>query len=377
MSEAVTPPRRADWFELFFDLVFVVMVAVLAQGLHGDPGPRAYLEFLVLFFPAWWAWVNLMISVNLFGSAGAWNRGMLVAAMPGLGLMAAAAPFALGDRAWAYAVGAGWVRVAIFGLWWPHVGSRWGIPAWRPITYNFVPVVLWIGSAFVAAPARFGLWFAAIALEAILLSVGSGQSFQLYGRLAVDHAVERIGLFVVIVFGESVFAIFVGLSQHFTGLSAAAALGSFVTVAVLAIIFFQYSTPSAERGIERARARDARGSLREAVLYLPFVLICGITMLAAALGTAVDEPGHRLPPGSVAGLVGGLVIYYAVSAFFERRLGGAWRSILRWLLPGLIAALVVVLPLAFLLPAWGATLVAATVALGLVANDAYLVPHPH
>jgi hypothetical protein len=30
------PQRRADWFELFFDLVFVVTVSVLAHGLHGD-----------------------------------------------------------------------------------------------------------------------------------------------------------------------------------------------------------------------------------------------------------------------------------------------------------------------------------------------------
>jgi low temperature requirement protein LtrA len=84
--------RRADWFELFFDLVFVVMIAVLAHGLHGDPGWRDFGTFAVLFFPAWWAWVNLMVSVNLFGSTPGWNRIVLVASMPGLGLMAAAAP---------------------------------------------------------------------------------------------------------------------------------------------------------------------------------------------------------------------------------------------------------------------------------------------
>lgn len=289
--------------------------------------------------------------------------------------MAAAAPLGLGDRAWAYAVGAGWIRLLIFGLWWPRVGSQWGIPAWRPITYAVVPALLWIGSAFVPSPARYALWFAAIAVEVVLLTVGSGQSHQLYSGIAVDHLVERIGLFVVIVFGESVFAIFVGLSQHFTRLAALAALGSFVTVAALAIILFQYSVPSAERAIARAQTRDARARMREAGMYLPFVLISGITMLAAALGTAVDEPSHHLPAGAVAGLVGGLVIYYASSAVFERRLGGTWRSIMPWFLPGLVASLIVVLPLAFLLPAWGTALVAAIVALGLLVNDSWLVPH--
>lgn len=367
--------RRADWFELFFDLMFVVMVAVLAERLHGNPDWRSFATFFVLFFPAWWAWVNLMVSVNLFGSNGTWNRIMLLVAMPGLGLMAAAAPAGLEDRAWAYAIGAGWVRLVIFGIWWPQVGPQWGIPAWRPIAYAVVPAVLWIGSAFFPPPARFALWFVAIAWEVMLLAVGSGQSQQTYSRLAVDHLVERIGLFVVIVFGESLFAIVVGLSHHFTLLSAVAALCSFVIVAVLAVIFFQYSTASAERGIARAQSRDARSSLREAVMFLPFVLISGITMLAAALGTAVDEPSHHLPLGTVVGLVSGLVIYYAISAVFEWRLGGTWRAMAPWLAPGLLAPLIVLLPLAFVLPAWGTAVAAAIVALGLLVNDTFRVKH--
>jgi low temperature requirement protein LtrA len=376
MSEDVAERRRVDWFELFFDLVFVVMVAVLAQRLHGDPGWREFGAFVVLFLPAWWAWVNLMVSVNLFGPTALWNRIMLVVAMPALGLMAAASPAGLGDRAWAYAVGAGWIRLVIFAIWWPHVGPQWALPAWRPIAYAVVPAALWIGSAFVPSPARYAFWFVAIAWEVALLAVGSGQSRQLYSLLAVDHLVERMGLFVVIVFGESVFAIFMGLSRQFAGLSAVATLGSFVTVAALAIITFRYSLASAERGIERARERDARGSMREAVMYLPFVLISGITALAAALGTAVDEPSHRLPPGSVGGLVAGLVIYYAISAVFEWRLGMKWASIVPWLVPGVLVPLIVVLPLAFLLPAWGTAVAAGVVALGLLANDTLRVPHP-
>jgi len=142
------------------------------------------------------------------------------------------------------------------------------------------------------------------------------------------------------------------------------------------VIFFQYGTASAELGIARAQLRDSRGGLREAVLYVPFFFICGITMLAAALGTAVAEPTHHLPPGSIAGLVGGLVIYYALSAVFEWRLGQTWRAVLPWLAPGVVAPLIVVLPLAFVLPAWASALATGTVALGLWINDAFIVEHP-
>jgi len=352
------------------------MIAVLAQGLHGDPGWRDLGAFLVLFFPAWWAWVNLMLSVNLFGLTQGWNRLMLIVAMPGLGMMAAAAPEGLGDRAWAYALGAAWVRLAIFGIWWRIVGDpRWNHPAWRPISYGLLTGGLWVISAFVPSPARFVLWFAALAMEMVLLTVSPGQSRVNYSRLAVSHIVERIGLFVVIVFGESVFAVVVGLSQHFTRLSAVAALGAFVTVAALAVIFFQFSTASAERGIARAQSVDARESLREAVLYAPFLLISAITMLAAALGTAVDEPSHHLPVGAIVGLVGGLVVYYAISGVFEWRLGSSWLSMTPWLAPGVAAPLGIVLPLAFLLPAWGTTLAAGIVAIGLLLNDYLRVSH--
>lgn len=73
MSESTAPAdgeeHRAGWFELFFDLVFVVTVAVLAHGLHGDPDAGHFGTFLVLFLPAWWAWANLMVTVDVFGSA--------------------------------------------------------------------------------------------------------------------------------------------------------------------------------------------------------------------------------------------------------------------------------------------------------------------
>ncbi|WP_212824192.1 low temperature requirement protein A [Catellatospora sp. TT07R-123] len=368
MTDPSPELRRADWFELFFDLVFVVTVAVLAHGLHGDPGWRDLGTFLVLFFPAWWAWVNLTLSVNLFGSDTGWNRTVLVAAMPGLGLMAAAAPEGLGARAWVFALGAAWVRVAVFALWWPQVGrSRWEFPAWRPIVYCLVPAAIWAVSAFADGPGRFALWGLAVALEVALLSFGTAQSQLMYRLLSVDHLIERVGLFIVIVFGESVFAVVTGLAEHLSGPAAAAALGAFVVVALLAITFFRWSTPSAERGFARAQALGARANMREAVLYLPFLLVSAITVLAAALGTAVAEPDHHLPSGSMAGLVGGIVGYYAVTGAIAQRLGESWRSLLRWLPASLLLPAAVLVPAGLLLPAWAATLTAAAVVLALFA----------
>lgn len=357
------PQRRADWFELFFDLVFVVTVAILAHGLHGSPGWPEYLTFLALFFPAWWAWVNLMVSVNLFGAR--WTRSFLLVAMPGLGLMAAAAPGGLGSRAWAFALGAAWVRLATFGIWWTVTRTALvGVPRWRPIAYGVLTAGLWAVSALVPAPARYALWVLALIIEIGLLTWRSGQP-DIYGMLAAEHLVERVGLFLVIVLGESVFGVVSALADHFTMPSAAAALGGFAVAAMLAIGFFRWGSVAAEEGIVAAQSRRALEVMREAVLYLPFVLVSAVTVVAAALAEAVAEPVRHLPVGQRFGLALGLTGYYLVNAAIAGRLGGDLRDIRRWVILDALLPIVVVLPVAAVAPAWVAAIVAA-VATGLV-----------
>ncbi|MFD9797000.1 low temperature requirement protein A [Streptomyces sp. NPDC059070] len=357
--------HRAGWFELFFDLVFVVTVSVLAHGLHGDPGPGEFGKFLVLFFPAWWAWANLTVTVNLFGSATPRVQAMLLAAMPALGLMAAASPAGLGDRAWAYALGAGWVRLMLFFIWFRHArrpGSP--LPLWRPLLYCLVPAALWAVSAAVPGAGRFVVWGVAIVLEVVLLAVRAGLGTAPYDRMSVEHLVERIGLFVVIVLGESVFTVVVTLEEHFTAASGVAALFAFVAAAELALIFFTWGTGSAERGLSRAQSGRATRVMRDTVMYLPFVLVCGITVIAAAFGTAVAEPHHVLPAGARWALCGGVLAFYSANAAISTRYGDGVRNVLGWYVPCLVLTPGMLLPAALLLPAWGA--VACTAALVLL-----------
>ncbi|MER7769233.1 low temperature requirement protein A [Kitasatospora sp. NPDC096140] len=378
MSESAAPvdgeEHRAGWFELFFDLVFVVTVAVLAHGLHGDPDAGDFGTFLVLFFPAWWAWANLMVTVNVFGSAAPRMQAVLLGVMPGLGLMAAAAPEGLGDRAWAYALGAAWVRLGLFGIWWGHARHRDNpLPLWRPLAYCLAPAVIWGVSAALPSPERFVLWGLGIALEATLLAVRAGVTATFYERMSIEHLVERIGLFVVIVLGESVFTVVSTLADHFTGASAAAAFLGFAVVAELALAFFRWGTESAARGLDRAQSGGADTAIRDTVMYLPFVLIAGITVLSGALGTAVADPDDHLPPGARWALCGGVLAFYTANAAISLRYGDPARTVLDWYGPSLVLVLAALLPASVLLPAWGAVGVAAAVVLALTALAAQRV----
>ncbi|MFJ1702250.1 low temperature requirement protein A [Kitasatospora sp. NPDC088346] len=378
MSEATVAAsqeeHRAGWFELFFDLVFVVTVSVLAHGLHGDPDAGDFGTFLVLFFPAWWAWANLTVTVNVFGSARPGVQAMLLAAMPALGLMAAAAPDGLGDRAWAYALGAAWVRLMFFLIWFGRARrSDDPVPRWRPLGYGLVPAVLWAVSAAVPNPGRFVLWGVAIALEVVLLAVRTGLTEGFYNRLSTEHLVERIGLFVVIVLGESVFTVVATLADHFAAASAGAALAGFVVVAELAMVFFLWGTGHAARGLDRAQAGGATRAIRDTVMYLPFVLVSGITVIAAALGTAVAEPDHHLPSGSCWALCGGVLAFYTANAAIAMRYGDGVRTVLGWYVPCVVLVLGGLLPAALLLPAWAAVTCAAAVVFALAKISGYRV----
>ncbi|MER7754132.1 low temperature requirement protein A [Kitasatospora sp. NPDC097643] len=364
--------QRAGWFELFFDLVFVVTVSVLAHGLHGDPGAGEFGTFLVLFFPAWWAWANLTVTINVFGSDRPRGQALLLGTMPALGLMAAAAPSGLGERAWAYALGAAWVRLGFFAIWFERARQPGNsLPLWRPVLYCLLPAVLWAVSAAVPAPGRFVLWAVAMALEVVLLVIRAGMSDAFYAALSVEHLVERIGLFVVIVLGESVFTVVVTLADHFTRPSGVAALLAFVVVAELAMVFFVWGTAEAARGLTRAQAGGSGRAIRDTVMYLPFVLVSGITMIAAALGTAVAEPDHVLPPGSRWALCGGVLAFYTANAAISLRYGDGLRAVLGWYLPCLVLSLAGLVPASVFLPAWAAVGCAAAVVFTLAKLAAY------
>ncbi|MFJ9519703.1 hypothetical protein ACIRPK_15745 [Kitasatospora sp. NPDC101801] len=89
-------------------------------------------------------------------------------------------------------------------------------------------------------------------------------------------------------------------------------------------------------------------------MSLPFVLVSGITVIAAALGTAVAEPDHRLPPGARWALYGGVLAFHTADAAISLRYGDGPGTVLHWYGPCLVLTVGLLLPAAPARPAWGA-----------------------
>lgn len=364
--------RRVHWLELFFDLAMVVCIGQVARTLHGDPDPLDALAFFVLLAAVWWAWVNASVTMNLFGARVTpliWVA--VVLAMMAIGLMAAALPEALGERAGAFAAGNAAIRL-IWMLPWFLKRRAIGVVWWRPLAYNVLPAALWIASIWLPAPWRYALWVLAVAIEVGLLTGISRRSAWLGTHLDLGHMIERVELVVVIVFGEAVFAVIGELAGHWSVVSGIAALLAFVAIALLAWLFFGYATVAAERGLRGLHERGSLAGLRDAVMYLPYALIAGITLLSAGLGTAVADAAAPLPVAAAACIGGGASLYFAASTAESLRYGALPRDVVLWGPAGILLPWLAV-PAALILPAVGvvavsAALIAVVVALG-AGND--------
>ena len=342
--------RRVHWLELFFDLVMVAYIGQIAHTMHGDPSWLNAVAFFAFLAAAWWAWVNATLTVNLFGSrvtASIWVA--VTIAMLALGIMAAAVPEALADRAAAFAVGNAIIRLVWVQPWFAHRHTI-GVPWWRSVLYSVVPASLWLVSIWVAPPWQYLLWAAAVALEIVLLGFLGDQQTWLRKTIDVDHVAERVGLLIVIVFGESILTIITEVNDHWTGPSGLAAALAFAAVAMLAYIYFGYATPTIERGLRQLQADGSMAALRDTVMYFPFLLVAGVTLFASALGTAVADAAHHLPLGAAVCLSAGISLFFIASTAESLRYGAGLSSVLVWAPAGIVVPWVL-LPLSVHVPA--------------------------
>ncbi|WP_284763031.1 low temperature requirement protein A [Arthrobacter sp. efr-133-R2A-63] len=262
----------------------------------------------------------------------------MLAAMAAASVMAAAAPGAFGERAWAFSLANAAIRVVLLVLWLyqhrdQHRENSSETP-WRIWIYNGGTAVLWLISAVLPLHIAVVLWAAAIVVEVGMVVVGARLwPDRSIGGINIEHASERLGLFVIIVLGESIFTIVTEVSAHWgPGAGLVGDLG-FLVVAFLGCAFFQYGTGTITAGLERLQARSDFAGILQTTLFIPFLLVPGVTAIAGAIATAVPAPYEHLPFGSGISLGSGLALFYTCNAIVSLRYGQRPRAVLPWAVP--------------------------------------------
>ncbi len=220
--------RRASWLELFFDLIFVVVIAELSAALARDPSREGLWRLVLLFVPAFWVWTGTAYYNDRFGVDDVSHRLITFLNMfPVLG-MALAVRGGIAEHSRAFAVSYIAARLILIFLW---LRGGWHNPQAAALTRRYaigfsMSVALWSISLAVPPPARFGLWAVGIAID--VLTPFTTLLIQLHlPHLSTSHLPERFGLFTLIVLGESVSSVVRGLAAHGRPTFAAACAGCF------------------------------------------------------------------------------------------------------------------------------------------------------
>ena len=322
--------RHSTWLELFFDLVFVVAVAQLAQELGTDITAGGFFRFLAFFIPVWWAWMGFTFYANRFDTDDLPYRLVVLTAMLGVAALATTLPAAFAGDTRGFVLAYVFVRLMLLALYARairHVVEGRAIATFIFSAFS-AAVVLWLASLLFAAPGRYWVWAIALAIEVGAPLIG----WRLIPSNPVDprHAPERLGLLTIIVLGESVFAVVLAITDvNWSTEALLAALGGFLCAAAFWWIYFEFVNPEYTFVALRRRGLVVRGLV---FVYSNFPIIAGLVALGVGVKLAILAAGGQAGYDDTGWLLcAGLALSMAGLAAVELVMPPYWLAVDFWL----------------------------------------------
>jgi low temperature requirement protein LtrA len=295
----------------------------------------------------------------------------MIAGMFMVAVLASVIPGAFHGETASFALAYVGVRVVVVLL---NARAWWHLPAARPLLNVYIPafcasIAIFLVSVAVEPPYRYWLW-------AVALTIDLGAPLVSHERIRrvpihASHIPERVGLFTIIVFGESVLAVVVGTATVSWGLeSAAAAALGFAVAGALWWIYFDYVDSSV------VRRTVAAG---QTYLYAHLPLMIGLAALGAGIKLGIKATAEAGLTDEVSWIIGvGVGLFMASVAVMHLVTSHARDDVDLWLRLGTVA-------LALLLGALGSELgivallaiLAAALALQVVVELATHERHRH
>jgi len=213
--------RRVTFLELFFDLVFVVVIAQLAHELAEHPTWAGTGWFVFLFYAVWSSWINGTLYHDLHSTNDVSVRVFTFIQMLSVAVMAVYVGDVPGDGSVGFALAYAANTLILVALWF-----RTGVhdpdhrPASVPYSIAYLVSALAFGaSALIPEPARYGLWAFGLVAEigGLIVAFYRWTPPESQGGEAViattPSLIERMGLFVIIVLGEVVVGAVTGMAE--------------------------------------------------------------------------------------------------------------------------------------------------------------------
>ena len=306
-----SPPVRVSTLELFFDLVFVFSITQLTTVLVDDPTFRGAARAVVELGVLWWMYGGYAWLTNAVPPRSTRIRLLLMVGMAGFLVMALAIPDAFGDSGVAFGVGY-LVVTLVHTIGFLTTNERPTMHAiLRVAPFNLLSACVVLGAGFVTGAADWVLWTGVFTLLWVTPWLARIGGF----TIVASHFVERHGLVVIIVLGESIVAVGVGArGQRIGPALALAALLGLALVAALWWLYFDGDDERAEVALTVAPA-DRRTWLSLLSFGYCFVpMLAGVVALSAGVKLAIAHlDGHASWAGTTF-LAGGVALYVGAEA---------------------------------------------------------------
>ncbi|WP_415950160.1 low temperature requirement protein A [Streptomyces sp. KLOTTS4A1] len=285
--------RAATPLELFFDLCFVVAVAqagvqlvhAIAEGHAGE----GILDYAMVFFAIWWAWMNFTWFASAYDNDDALYRVVTLIQIAGVLILAAGVSRAFLEHDF-FVVWLGYVvmRLALVTQWLRAARHASGAERTMALRYATGIVIAQIGwTALLFAPESALPWvFLVMALVEMAVPVVAERGHTTTWH--AHHISERYGLFTIIVLGETIAAATVAVKS---GIEENDALDELLPVAagglliVFAVWWIYFVVP----------IHGHLRSNRQAFLwgYGHYVIFATAAAIGAGLEVAVEEALHE------------------------------------------------------------------------------------
>jgi low temperature requirement protein LtrA len=207
--------RHASWLELFYDLVFASAVSQIGHSLYvNNNSIMSFLGTISLFVPVWWAWIGVTFYAARFETDDLVHRVFVLLQMMGAAALTINIHGALAETSGNFAISYGAIR-GFLVIEYLRTGRR--IPAASRLANGLargylISTILWLMSAVVPNPIRFLMWALAIGIDISTAILVGRKHIQLAPN--IFHLPERMGLFTLIVLGETIFGLVASLSDH-------------------------------------------------------------------------------------------------------------------------------------------------------------------
>ncbi|MEN8040957.1 MAG: low temperature requirement protein A [Actinomycetota bacterium] len=219
---AIRPPRlqtlsegerSATWLELFYDLVFVATVAMLGTRLAADTSVVGWLSYVGYFVLVWWLWASHTFYADRYDTDDLVYRFLAGAQMVAIAMLAASVSTGPSASTAVFATAYATARILLLLL---YLRAYRFVPETKELVRGYLVgfgagAAVWTLSIIVPEPARFWFWGIALAIDFATPFVV--RKAQAAAPLDVSHLPERFGLFIILVLGETIVAVAVGLSH--------------------------------------------------------------------------------------------------------------------------------------------------------------------